>query len=70
MGYCQKKAEQKIFYSKVVADKRDLTKHSIPVLNRVGAAEFIELLEKNLLRIEQEVKFVVDTFLPEKEKTA
>ena len=66
----EQKAEQKIFYSKVVADKRDLTKHSIPVLNRVGAAEFIELLEKNLLRIEQEVKFVVDTFLPEKEKTA
>jgi len=59
----EQKAEQKIFYSKVVADKSDLTKHSIPILNRVGEEQFTQLLETNLLRIDKDVKYLVDAFL-------
>ncbi len=59
----EQKAEQKIFYSKVVADKSDLSKHPIPILNRIGEEQFTQLLETNLLRIDKEVKYLVDTFL-------
>ena len=59
----EQKAEQKIFYSKVTADKSDLTKHPIPILNRISEEQFIQLLETNLLRIDKEVKYLVDTFL-------
>ena len=59
----EQKAEQKIFYSKVLADKSDLTKYPIPILNRVGERQFTQLLETNLIRIDKEVKYLVNTFL-------
>jgi len=61
----EQKAEQKIFYSKVVADKSDLTNHSIPTLNKMDAEEFNELLERNLLRIAADIKYIVLLFTPE-----
>lgn len=54
---------QKIFYSKILVDKSDLTKHPIPVLNRVGEEAFNRLLADNLKRIEEEIKYLVDAFL-------
>jgi len=59
----EQKAEQKIFYSKVLADKSDLTHHSIPILNRVEEGQFNSLLQANLLQIDKEVKYLVNTFL-------
>ena len=59
----EQKAEQKIFYSKVIADKSDLTQHPIPILNRVGEEQFNRLLEANLLQIDKEIKYLVNTFL-------
>jgi len=61
----EQKAEQKIFYSKVVADKSDLTKYSIPVLNEMDGDKFNEILEANLMKIDGEVKYLVNVFLPE-----
>ena len=61
----EQKAEQKIFYSKVVADKSDLTKHSIPVLNNIDGVKFNEILETNLAKIDKEVRYLVNVFLPE-----
>jgi len=59
----EQKAEQKIFYSKVLADKSDLTRHDIPALNRVGEEQFNHLLQANFLQIDKEVKYLVNTFL-------
>ena len=61
----EQKAEQKIFYSKVVADKSDLTRHPIPVLNNIDADKFNEVLETNLAKIDKEVRYLVNVFLPE-----
>ena len=61
----EQKAEQKIFYSKVVADKRDLTQHPIPVLNNIEEDKFNEILETNLAKIDKEVRYLVNVFLPE-----
>ena len=59
----EQKAEQKIFYSKVMADKSDLTRHAIPILNNVEPEQFNHLLQANFIQIDKEVKYLVNTFL-------
>ena len=59
----EQQAEQKIFHSKVIADKSDLTRHSIPVLNRVGEVEFNQIMAANLEKIDNEVGYIVTCFL-------
>ncbi len=59
----EQQAEQKIFHSKVLADKSDLTQYPIPVLNRVGEERFNQVLDANLERIDGEVEYIVGCFL-------
>ena len=61
-------AAQKIFHSKVIADKKDLTKFPIPDLTKVGEEAFDLMLLKNAKRIELEVNYIAELFLAEKPK--
>lgn len=59
----EQQSEQKIFHSKVLADKSDLTQFSIPVLNQMGEEEFNQVLLSNLERIDKEIEYLVSCFL-------
>ena len=59
----EQKAEQKIFYSKVIADKRDLTGYPIPELHQIGEEQFEGMLDRNLKRINAEVRGIAEAAL-------
>lgn len=59
----EQQSAQKIFHSRVIADKSDLTKYSILDLNRVGEEEFNQIMVANLERIDRDIEYVVGCFL-------
>ena len=61
----EQKAEQKIFYSKVLADKRDLTHYPIPAFHQIGEEKFQGMLDRNLERINAEVRAIAEVALKE-----
>ena len=61
-SYDQKVA-QKIFFSKVLADKSDLTNHDIPRLNHIDEKKFYQYVDANMIKIRNDVKHVVNHFL-------
>ena len=61
----EQQADQKIFYSKVLVDKGDLTKYEIPALNEVGEEVFEQLIKDNLKQITEEVEAIVEVYLAE-----
>jgi len=64
----EQQATQKIFHSKVIADKGDLTDYVIPDLMEIGEKEFNLILLKNAKRIEKEVDYITNLFLATKPK--
>lgn len=59
----EQQSAQKIFHSKVLADKSDLTQYPIPDLNRAGEEEFNQIMVANLERIDRDIEYVVGCFL-------
>ncbi len=59
----EQQSAQKIFHSRVIAEKSDLSKYSIPDLNRVGEEEFNQIMVANLEKIDKEIEYVVGCFL-------
>ena len=59
----EQKAAQKIFFSKVLADKSDLTKYDIPPLNHIDEKKFYQYVDANMIKIRNDVKYVVNHFL-------
>lgn len=59
----EQQAAQKIFRSKVLANKSDLTKYPIPALNRVGEEAFNQIMVANLEKIDRDIEYVVGCFL-------
>mgnify|MGYP000206327393 CR=1 FL=1 len=49
----------------IATDDVKVTIHPIPVLNEMDGDKFNEILEANLMKIDREVKYLVNVFLPE-----